>query len=78
MIGGKEENAIYEYECRKCKERFEVLQKMNEDNSHLRCPKCQAERPQRVLSLLAQALSNLLTDVQPDPPEQSTKGPCTS
>jgi putative FmdB family regulatory protein len=41
---------IYEYECRKCKERFEVLQKINEDNSHLCCPKCQTDRPQRVLS----------------------------
>jgi len=41
---------IYEYECRKCKEKFEVLQKINEDNGHLRCPKCKADRPQRVLS----------------------------
>jgi len=41
---------IYEYECQSCKERFEVLQKMNEGSSHLRCPKCQAERPQRILS----------------------------
>jgi putative FmdB family regulatory protein len=43
---------IYEYECRSCKERFEVLQKMNEGSSHLRCPRCQA-RPQRVLSLFS-------------------------
>jgi putative FmdB family regulatory protein len=42
---------IYEYECRRCKERFEVLQKMNEDVSPLRCPKCQADKPQKVLSL---------------------------
>jgi putative FmdB family regulatory protein len=42
---------IYEYECRICKERFEVLQKMNEDNSDLFCPRCSADRPQRVLSL---------------------------
>jgi putative FmdB family regulatory protein len=42
---------IYEYECRRCKERFEVLQKMNEDNSHLRCPQCQTDRPLRMLSL---------------------------
>jgi putative FmdB family regulatory protein len=44
---------IYEYECRRCKERFEVLQKMNEDSSHLRCPKCQTDKPQRVLSLFS-------------------------
>jgi putative FmdB family regulatory protein len=41
---------IYEYECRSCKERFELLQKMNEDNSRIRCPRCNADRPQRVLS----------------------------
>lgn len=41
---------IYEYECRRCGERFEVLQKMNEDNSRVRCPRCNADRPQRVLS----------------------------
>ncbi len=44
---------IYEYECRKCKERFEVLQKMNDDNSDLQCPKCQTDKPQRVLSLFS-------------------------
>jgi len=41
---------IYEYECQSCKERFEVLQKMNEDNSRVRCPRCNADGPQRVLS----------------------------
>ena len=41
---------IYEYECRSCNERFEVLQRMNEDNSRIRCPRCNADRPQRVLS----------------------------
>ncbi len=41
---------IYEYECVKCKERFEVLQKMNEDSSRVRCPRCNADKPRRVLS----------------------------
>ncbi len=44
---------IYEYECRRCKERFEALQKMSEDNSQLYCPKCQANRPKRILSLFS-------------------------
>lgn len=44
---------IYEYECRICKERFEVLQKINEDNSQLHCPKCQADRPRKVLSIFS-------------------------
>jgi putative FmdB family regulatory protein len=41
---------IYEYECSKCKERFEVLQRISEDNSGLRCPKCRADKPRRLLS----------------------------
>jgi putative FmdB family regulatory protein len=41
---------IYEYECRKCNERFEVLQKASDDGSDLHCPKCQADKPERVLS----------------------------
>ena len=41
---------IYEYRCRKCNETFEVIQKVNEDNSDLRCPKCETDRPERLLS----------------------------
>ncbi len=41
---------IYEYECRKCKERFEVIQGINEDTTALQCPKCMADKPKRVLS----------------------------
>ena len=41
---------IYEYECRICKERFELVQKMTEGNEGLCCPKCDADKPERVLS----------------------------
>lgn len=41
---------IYEYECGKCGEKFEVLQKASETNEGLCCPKCQADKPERVLS----------------------------
>ena len=41
---------IYEYECRKCKERFEVLQGINEDTTALQCPICKADKPKRLLS----------------------------
>jgi putative FmdB family regulatory protein len=44
---------IYEYECRKCGERFEVLQRMNEDNSKVRCPRCNTDKPRRVLSIFS-------------------------
>lgn len=41
---------IYEYECRECKERFEVLQRVGEGNEDLCCPKCDANKPEKVLS----------------------------
>ena len=41
---------IYEYECRNCNERFEVLQKIDEGSEGLCCPKCDADKPVKVLS----------------------------
>ncbi|MCK4816936.1 zinc ribbon domain-containing protein [bacterium] len=48
---------LYEYECRVCKKKFEVLQRMSDDESKLRCPKCQADKPKRILSLFSSAFS---------------------
>jgi putative FmdB family regulatory protein len=42
---------IYEYECQKCKERFQLLQGMNEGSESVCCPKCNAKGPRRLLSL---------------------------
>jgi putative FmdB family regulatory protein len=41
---------IYEYECRSCKERFEIVQKMSEGNEGICCPKCETDKPERLLS----------------------------
>lgn len=41
---------MYEYECRHCKERFEVLQKIDEGNEGLCCPKCNTDKPEKMLS----------------------------
>jgi putative FmdB family regulatory protein len=48
---------LYEYECRVCKEKFEILQSIRDDGSKLQCPKCQADKPKRILSLFSSALS---------------------
>ena len=44
---------LYEYRCRSCGERFEILQRMGEDGSRLACPRCGEPRPERVLSTFA-------------------------
>jgi putative FmdB family regulatory protein len=44
---------IYEYQCQKCCHKFEVLQKLGEDGSNLKCPKCSADNPQKVFSVFS-------------------------
>ncbi|MFP3880210.1 MAG: FmdB family zinc ribbon protein [Dehalococcoidia bacterium] len=41
---------IYEYQCTRCGEKFEVRQAIGEDGSNLSCPKCNADRPKRIFS----------------------------
>ncbi len=44
---------IYEYECLKCGERFELRRSMTESDREIRCPKCGAVKPRRVFSVFA-------------------------
>jgi len=41
---------IYEYQCDKCGEKFEVRQALGEGGSSLKCPKCHAANPRRLFS----------------------------
>ncbi len=44
---------LYEYRCRRCGERFEVLQRLGAKGEELPCPHCGEEGPERVLSTFA-------------------------
>jgi len=44
---------IYEYECRKCEEKFELLHLGREEQEAVRCPKCQALEVERIISLFS-------------------------
>ena len=48
---------IYEYECTKCLERFELRRSIADSDNEIRCPNCGAEYPQRVLSVFAMSSS---------------------
>ena len=48
---------IYEYECRNCKETFEVLQKSGEGNEGILCPKCNTDKPERLFSAFCSTTS---------------------
>jgi putative FmdB family regulatory protein len=41
---------IYEYQCAECGERFEMRQSMGEDSSSVKCPKCHAGNPKKLIS----------------------------
>ncbi|HEY87854.1 MAG TPA: zinc ribbon domain-containing protein [Dehalococcoidia bacterium] len=41
---------IYEYECKKCGERFELLRSIKDNDNDIPCPKCGKESPKRLLS----------------------------
>jgi len=44
---------LYEYRCRGCCERFEVLQRLGASGDDVLCPRCGEEKPERVLSTFA-------------------------
>jgi putative FmdB family regulatory protein len=46
---------LYEYRCRDCGHRFEVLQRLGEGGEGLECPRCGAGPPERALSTFATA-----------------------
>jgi putative FmdB family regulatory protein len=49
---------IYEYKCKECGNKFEVLYKSDEDDSALTCPKCKAKNPVRVFSVFSSGESS--------------------
>ncbi|MFC2067429.1 zinc ribbon domain-containing protein [Chloroflexota bacterium] len=48
---------VYEYECRKCGEQFELLRSIKDNDNAIRCPKCGKEFPERLLSCFGIASS---------------------
>jgi putative FmdB family regulatory protein len=48
---------LYEYACRDCGARFEVLQRMGADSTEVACPKCGGQQVAKQLSTFASAVS---------------------
>ena len=46
---------IYEYECIKCGEKFELRRSMADSDSEIKCPRCGEASPRRVLSVFGTA-----------------------
>ncbi len=41
---------IYEYKCRQCDYKFELLRSSNADDTDLKCPECNAQGPVKLFS----------------------------
>ena len=52
---------IYEYQCTSCEERFEMRRSISDDDGDVRCPKCGAERPRRIISAFLSGASTQST-----------------
>jgi len=48
---------IYEYECTKCGDRFELRRSIADSDSEIKCPHCGKEQPRRVFSTFGTASS---------------------
>ena len=44
---------LYEYKCRACGHRFEVLQRMGESAERVECPRCDERAAEKLLSTFA-------------------------
>ena len=44
---------LYEYQCDKCKNVFELLRRVNNVDDGLRCPNCHSTRVERQISTFA-------------------------
>lgn len=44
---------IYDYQCSDCGEVFELMVRFSETNQAQICPKCESEKTQRLLSMVA-------------------------
>lgn len=45
---------LYEYRCADCGETFERLRRWDDSDRELRCPRCQSEQIERLLSAFSQ------------------------
>ena len=50
---------IYEYQCINCGENFEILRRLSDKDSEVKCPKCNKKGVKRVFSTFATTSSNI-------------------
>lgn len=41
---------IYEYQCKKCGHRFELIRRLSDTDATAKCPRCGEAKPERLIS----------------------------
>jgi putative FmdB family regulatory protein len=49
---------IYEYKCPNCGDKFELRRGINDSDSEIKCPRCGAANPRRVISMFSRGSSS--------------------
>ncbi|MCP4693671.1 MAG: zinc ribbon domain-containing protein [Desulfobacterales bacterium] len=72
---------IYEFKCLECEEYFEMLMMKNEDQAEMKCPKCESESFERILSTMSYAMGAGAAGAQKGASSQTrncSSGSCTT
>ncbi len=71
---------IYEFRCLKCSECFEFLSINQDDQVELRCPKCESEDFERVLSVSGHSMgcASTKSDIAQSQTRSCPNGTCTT
>lgn len=69
---------LYEYRCRACGERFEVLQRVGEGAEQVICPECGKTAPDKQLSTFAAGASGSTSSSSYSAPAGCGGGGCGS
>lgn len=51
---------IFEFRCLKCQDLFEIIVLTSDDQAEMKCPKCQSEEFERVMSTASYSMSGSL------------------
>jgi len=57
-VKGDASMPLYEYKCNKCGAKFELRRNISDDDVDVKCPKCGAEKPQRIVSVFGSGLGS--------------------
>ena len=66
---------LYEYKCKECEEEFEALVSFKDADSGIKCPRCDSEKTDRLLSVFSAAVGGGIPGVDKpccDTPSGST------